>query len=137
MHTLGTAAKATGKSKGTIRKAIEMGRLSGSKNDKGEYEIDPAELHRVYPPISPQNERDSTHENTLQINLLQREIKRLDELLEQVKAERDRERQNHDTTKSTLEALKRLLPPPQPTATPQETQSAPAPKKGFFSRLFG
>ena len=50
-HTLGTAAKATGKSKGTIRNAITKGRLSASKNDKGEYEIDPAELHRVFEPV--------------------------------------------------------------------------------------
>lgn len=49
IYTLGQAAKATGKAKGTISNAVKQGRLSASKNDKGEYEIDASELHRVYP----------------------------------------------------------------------------------------
>ena len=48
-YTLGEAAKATGKSKATISKAIKTGRISASKNETGAYNIDPAELHRVYP----------------------------------------------------------------------------------------
>ena len=46
-YTLGQAAKATGKAKGTISNAIKQGRLSAQKNDKGEYEIDAAELAQV------------------------------------------------------------------------------------------
>lgn len=48
MYTLGEAAKATSKSKSTIFRAIKAGRVSASKNALGKYEIDPAELHRVY-----------------------------------------------------------------------------------------
>jgi hypothetical protein len=48
-HTLGQAAKAAGVSKTTLRRAIENGRLSASRNDDGSYEIDPAELHRAFP----------------------------------------------------------------------------------------
>lgn len=51
-YTLGEASKATGKAKGTIKNAISKGRLSARKNEVGEYEIDPAELHRVYKPLS-------------------------------------------------------------------------------------
>jgi excisionase family DNA binding protein len=51
-HTLGTAAKATGVSKSTIYRAVKSGKLSASRNTDDEYEIDPAELHRVYPPVS-------------------------------------------------------------------------------------
>ena len=51
-YTLGEASKATGKAKGTIKNAISKGRLSARKNEVGEYEIDPAELHRVYNPLS-------------------------------------------------------------------------------------
>lgn len=50
VYTLGEAAKATGKSKATISKAIKSGRISASKGDNGVYRIDPSELHRVYPP---------------------------------------------------------------------------------------
>jgi hypothetical protein len=47
--TLGQAAKAANVSKSTISRAIKEGRLSSNRNDSGEYEIDPAELFRVYP----------------------------------------------------------------------------------------
>lgn len=52
IYTLGTAAKATGKSKPTIARAIKKGAISAKKNYKGEYEIDPSELHRVFPRLS-------------------------------------------------------------------------------------
>jgi hypothetical protein len=51
-HTLGTAAIATGKSKTTIHRAIKSGKLSAFKNDDGAFEIDPAELHRVFDPVT-------------------------------------------------------------------------------------
>lgn len=48
-YTLGEAAKATGKSKATISKSIKSGRISAVKDETGVFQIDPAELHRVYP----------------------------------------------------------------------------------------
>jgi len=53
-HTLGTAAKATGKAKSTILRAIKSGIISASRTASGSYQIDPAELHRVFPPVSAQ-----------------------------------------------------------------------------------
>lgn len=58
-YTLGEAAKATGKSKATISKSIKSGRLSALKDENGAFQIDPAELHRVYP-ITVSNEREET-----------------------------------------------------------------------------
>lgn len=46
------AAERTGLSKAGIMKAIRTGKLSASKNVHGEWEIDPAELFRVYPPVT-------------------------------------------------------------------------------------
>lgn len=51
-YTLGAAAKATGKSKTTIQKAIQKGFISGTKGINGRYSIDPSELHRVFPAVS-------------------------------------------------------------------------------------
>lgn len=48
-YTLGTAAKATGKSRTSILRAIERGKISAEKNVHGEWDIEPSELHRVYP----------------------------------------------------------------------------------------
>jgi hypothetical protein len=51
-YTLGQAAKATGKAKPTIARAIRSGRISASRTETGEFAIDPAELHRVFQPAS-------------------------------------------------------------------------------------
>lgn len=51
-YTLGEAAKAVGKSKATISKAIKSGKISATRNEDGSFEIQAAELHRVYPPVS-------------------------------------------------------------------------------------
>lgn len=68
--TLGEAEKEVGVTKSTISRAIKDGRLSANRNEHGHYQIDPAELFRVYPPINQQvdgaeqgarnPERDST-----------------------------------------------------------------------------
>ena len=55
-HTLGTAARATGLSKSTIHRAVKAGRISAGRSDTGDYVIDPAQLHRVFPPV-----QDATH----------------------------------------------------------------------------
>ena len=47
--TLNEAAKSCRKAKGTVLKAIKDGRLSAPKDAQGRYEIDPSELHRVFP----------------------------------------------------------------------------------------
>ncbi len=58
-YSLSEAAKATGKNKTTIQRAIKNGKISAAKGDGGSYEIDPAELHRVFPPTAAQ--RDAQH----------------------------------------------------------------------------
>jgi excisionase family DNA binding protein len=50
--SLREAAQQAGTSKSTILRAIQSGRLSAPRNDDGGYDIDPAELFRVYPPAS-------------------------------------------------------------------------------------
>lgn len=49
MVTLGEAARLTGLGKTTLARAIKAGRLSATRTDAGSYQIDPAELSRVYP----------------------------------------------------------------------------------------
>jgi len=47
-YTLGEAARAVGRSKTTLGRAIKSGRISASRAEDGSYLIDPAELHRVF-----------------------------------------------------------------------------------------
>jgi len=51
-YSLSEAAAATGKNKTTIQRAIKSGKISASKGSFGSYEIDPAELHRVFLPVA-------------------------------------------------------------------------------------
>jgi hypothetical protein len=49
-YTLAAAATATGLNKTTIFRAIKSGKISASKDAHGQWLVEPAELHRVYPP---------------------------------------------------------------------------------------
>ena len=46
--SLSQAAKAAGKSKSTINRAIKSGKLSATRHDDGSYTIDASELSRVF-----------------------------------------------------------------------------------------
>lgn len=63
-YTLGQAAKATGKSKSTISKALKNGIISGEKGANGAFKIDPSELHRVFPANSIKEHIEATEKTT-------------------------------------------------------------------------
>ena len=54
-YSLGQAAKAAGRSKTTVHRAIAGGRLSAARTESGGWSIDPAELARVFPADSSGN----------------------------------------------------------------------------------
>lgn len=104
--TLGQAAKLTGKGKTTLTRAIQAGRLSATRRADGGYEIDPAELARVYDirletpePVaetvaavhhataSRDPERDP--ETVARLATMEAELKGLKELLAEVRQSRD------------------------------------------------
>lgn len=89
MLTLGQAAKETGVSKTAISRAVKSGRLSATRNDLGEYQIDPAELFRVYP-VTGSVDREAERDTTPKYNSgLQGQIDVLRELVRQIESERD------------------------------------------------
>jgi hypothetical protein len=55
-YTLAAAAAATGLNQSTILKAIKDGRIAGTRDERGEWHVEPAELHRAYPPVTGQSE---------------------------------------------------------------------------------
>lgn len=102
-YTLSKAASATGKNKATIQRAIKSGKISAIKNSYGTYEIDPSELHRVYPAAtqivaqhntSNETQRSENYDEAMQLKM---------NLLE---AERARER---DQLQSTIDDLRTRL----------------------------
>jgi hypothetical protein len=48
MLSLSDAARVSGQSKSTIWRAVNSGRLSATRTYTGDYQIDSAELHRVF-----------------------------------------------------------------------------------------
>lgn len=51
VYSLTRAAEATGMTRQGVLAAIRRGTISAQKNALGQWAIDPAELHRVYPPV--------------------------------------------------------------------------------------
>jgi hypothetical protein len=133
--SLGQAAKLTGKGKTTLTRAIQAGRLSATRRADGGYEIDPAELARVYDvrietpetvsetgnPVhqatrvnrSQDPERDP--ETVARLATMEAELKGLKELLAEV-------RQSRDDWRGQAERL--ALAPP-------------APRQSWWRRLVG
>ncbi|WP_156117968.1 hypothetical protein [Paracoccus sp. PAMC 22219] len=126
-YTAGQAAKAVGVSKATITRALQNGKISGSKDDNGAWSIDPAELHRVFPPVAhatPETQilkQSATPEKVNETAVLERENQMLHEALIEARQERDRWHQI---------AERLSIAPPAPAPIPQ------MPAGGFWSRLF-
>ena len=139
VYTLGEAAKATGKSKATISKAIKNGRISAIKDENGTFRIDPSELHRVYPP-TPSGEQEETPNSTPVNSHESGEIKALQALLEATQERlADKEeviadlREDRDRWRTQATGLLSDLRTAQEKAAP-----APPPEpKGFWKRIFG
>ena len=71
-YTVAQAAKAIGKSKPTILRAICRGQISATRDDAGAFRIDPAELHRVFPPLDSDADYDPGEDTTRRDDLRQR-----------------------------------------------------------------
>ena len=146
--TLGQAAKATGRSKAGILDAIRGGRLSATRDDKNQWQIDPAELHRVYPLLvqptvkpeqyqTPLNANDSVHFEE-KIGFLERIIGTLENERDDLRRRLDKETEERREAQTKLTALLTHQPKeePSPAAPPIET-TAPASKGALFEKLFG
>jgi hypothetical protein len=93
-YSLKQAADATGRTKPTLLRAIQAGKISAKKNEMREWEIDPAELHRVYPPVAQgvTSTVTSDEEVTVELQLLRQELAAKEERGTALLEERERER---------------------------------------------
>jgi molecular chaperone GrpE (heat shock protein) len=123
--TLGQASDECGKHKSTILDAIRKGRLSAKRDEKNQWQIDPAELFRVYPQhqteqqAQHQVQHQTEHPNTDLIDALRAQI---EQLTSQVK----REQENADNWKNQATLL--LTHQPEPSK-PQDSR--------LWLKLFG
>jgi hypothetical protein len=102
--SLQQAAAATGKEKSTISRAIKSGRMSATIKEYGKYEIDPAELFRVFQPKpAPDASTDTMQQNAPEqkggaTDAIASEIRELRARLEVLWQERTREREQLEST---------------------------------------
>lgn len=140
-YTLSEAASATGKNKATIQRAIKSGKISAQKGESGSYEIDPSELHRVFPPVAQRvaNQVNATMRNDAQhiekpadFNVLQRiaDLEKELAVMEERKNGLD-EQKRHLT--DTVEDLRKRLDSSEGRVLALLNDQRP---KGFWKRLF-
>ena len=139
MLTLAEAAKETGLTKPAILKAIQKGRVSATKDDKGQWFIDPAELFRVYSPAV-NKEPVEPHTGTLDMLLKLKEMeaklevteKRLldkESEIEHFRAQVDDLRTERERWRIQAEQITRLLT--------DHREKEPAKKPRFWDWLSG
>lgn len=135
-YTVGQAATATGKSKSTISRAIENGRISAIKREDGSYIIEPVELHRVFQPqsratvapVSNDALRDSnaTAPDLLEVRVLEA---RLEGLQQQLRTVEEHNRELNARLDQSAEQQMRLTLMLTDRSAPKST--------GLLKRLFG
>jgi len=148
--SLNAAAKLAGVSKSTISKAIKSGTLSYSDRTAAGYQIEISELERVYPITSPSisepavsrssgpiaNPLELANANQLLMQRLEaaaEQQRRTDAVLEDVREDRDRWRQQA----AALLSDQRSRPTTQAEGYEGETSLPAPPAPGFWSRLLG
>jgi hypothetical protein len=131
---LSEAAAATGVNRSTIYRAWKAGRVSATRTDTGQIEIEPAELFRVFPPNAPQQgaheeahhgaQANATGDKALRDKALEREVQLLREMLDAMREDRDAWRDQAGKEREERRELAQWLALAAPIAAP-----APAPSE--------
>jgi len=163
--TLGEASKATGKVKSTILRAIKEGKISAAKNENGEWQIEPAELFRVFPPATGETVSETVASNATQphetpnetgglgaeLKLLrermqmvgqmhEKELALLNDRIEELRQDREDLRHERDKLLTTLQEQAvsvRLLTDQRPPTPPQTPGTPPTGTDQPKRGLFG
>ena len=134
------AAKATGKNKTTIQRAIKSGKISANKGDGGSYEIDPSELHRVFPPTVAQRDAQHRQSNDTQQGKsasINNDLARVLELEKELAVAHERVNgleAHKEQMADTINDLRKRLDSSEGRVTALLADNRP--KRSFLSRLF-
>jgi hypothetical protein len=147
--TLGAAAKAVGKSKSTLARAISSGRMTAHRDDQGVYHIDGSELARVYgwtPHEAPQRDTMPPHATPerhpleVEVAVLRTRLEMMVEMQERDREALERERAALDRERETTAELRQrlmLLPPNQAKAQEAPAVALETKPRSFLARLLG
>ena len=113
MLSLSEAAKTAGVSKSTIWRACKAGRVSFKRSDTGEFQIDAAELHRVFPframGENGKMNRHATGVTQTETAILDARITALKDMAELMREQLEDVRKDRDAWRGQAEANQRLL----------------------------
>jgi hypothetical protein len=112
-YTLGQAARAVGMSKTSIFRSIKAGRISGTKDEFGQWCIEPCEPQRVYAALT-----DVTHSDSAADQAVTGDDTDLKTMLDDMRIQRDDRRAQRDAWQRQAEISQRAL-------TDQREKSAP------------
>ena len=130
-YSVKQAAEATGKAKPTILRAIQKGKISAKKDEHGEWEIDPAELHRIYEPVPAGTDTHTDANGTAdsrEIELLREMLADKDKQIESLNRRLEAVDEERRTTLRQLTALltdQRVKPVPEAIPMPPPISDAP------------
>ena len=132
--SLAEAAAATGVNRSTLFRAYKSGRMSATRTDTGQIEVDPAELFRAFPPIAPQQSAQEemyqraqpavADDNALRVSALEVEVKLLREMLDAMRDDRNAWREQAGKAVAAL-------PPPSPAPVTDQR------RRTWWHRLVG
>jgi chromosome segregation ATPase len=126
-YTLGDAARATGRSKPTIARAVKSGLISGSKAEDGSYSIDASELHRVFPRTSDAEtdlKQPETRVLQREVELLREQLADRDDQIRDLRTRLDREAAQREQESEERRKLMAIL-----------TDQRPAPRASWWQRF--
>jgi len=103
VYNLASAAAATGVNRSTVLRAIKAGRLSAQRDETGGWQIDPAELHRVFPPLpAPATGSSATAQRDAMADALVAELRTV---IADLRQDRDRWREAFERQQRALPML--------------------------------
>jgi hypothetical protein len=143
--SLNKAAKEASVAKSTLLEALNSGRMSASKNDKGHWQIDPAELFRAFQKTGstertePKPTSLEALQKTTENGALEIEVKMLREQIERMDTERERERAQLTDQIDALkeQAERQSADHRQALAALTDQRDREPPKRGLWARLVG
>jgi len=111
MLSLSEAATAAGIAKSTIWRAVKAGRVSASRTALGTYQVDPAELFRVFPatPKNTEMKQPAPDTETGAVAALEGQISALKEVSSLLKEQLEDVRKDREAWRIQAESSQRLL----------------------------
>lgn len=141
-YTLNGAAKATGKGKSTLHRALKSGKLSARRTEAGVYLIDAAELARVFPvERAGPSPWDNAGRNDTPPEQPGTPVAVLEVQVEMLEAQLARERDTVDDLRKRLDRAEdrvlALTAERVPSPAPASVSASPKPPSGLLARLLG